>query len=559
LFSENSSELGVTPRSNSSVEGLIPFGPKNQHSQFDFHGIDAGFTNDPIGKTGRQGVNEDQFNSLGFNATVVPEHQLLNPGGSRGYVNAQLEKSSSNGVIFNRRIGEFEYKKGHNFTPGPRIYDERFTDSRLKKAEKIREERRKSRDIEGVASDALGLAPSQTGINLEDIGINPSSSQGATRNFRTERANQIKLLRAKGNSRASIHDLLNGDLTDAKVPASSAEEREAFINKNRKRNIFDKTSDFGKKIGGKIQKLGIAGVVASGFAPSLIENITGGVENPNASFGRAGAKIGSAIGGGISGAATGAVIGSSLGPVGTAIGGAGGAIFGFVSSLKDAEERIKDIEIDKDLQKFGKALEDVISGKSDLTPTRVKEINQGFKGIETDAKGKTTASADIKDVLIRLNPFSSRDDKRAALGRTNAAIDASFSKNQREGLLPQLPQLQAAAETTVSKIKLNPKSFSTTGDDGKPLSETDILSRKSSRFQAISNSGVAPIANKIAEARQISVKEVFDELDKVAQAANKDRIAFENNAGLLHRKRSISRGLRGLDRLLTPRRIPSKN
>lgn len=146
--------------------------------------------------------------------------------------------------------------------------------------------------------------------------------------FRQERTRELK---AQGLSGAALQQQRNKDLSRFRK------------GRNISKGIF-----YGSSALGSIGVLGGDFLKERGFK--------------NIQEGRAGrGDVG--LGGAISAAGVGASVGAVFGPLGIAVGGVAGAIYGYTSSIKQADEAIQKVKVDKVLERYSSQLAAIASGK----------------------------------------------------------------------------------------------------------------------------------------------------------------------------------------------------
>ena len=144
---------------------------------------------------------------------------------------------------------------------------------------------------------------------------------------------------------------------------------------------------------------GFAAIAAAEALPYFSEKIFGGAKNPGAY-----SRGASAFSGAVAGGTTGALLGSSFGPHGAAIGGIVGALAGAVGSLKNFDEELKNINLEKFNDQINKAIQgfDPLTGKF-KNAQQERNFNEGINKL---AENNTLPS--LEELAKRSEEGSSR-------------------------------------------------------------------------------------------------------------------------------------------------------
>lgn len=279
------------------------------------------------------------------------------------------------------------------------------------------------------------------------------------------------------------------------------------------------------------------GFVAAAFAPQILEHQFGSVSNPRGSQGAA--KYAAATGGAIQFGAVGAQVGLSAGPYGAAAGAVAGVIYGFVSTLTEANNQLKEIEFDKEFRKFSLALNDVVSGAVDVSHS-LGIVNSGIDRASTEAARRTEAAGFGSSFLSRnLGAYGRASEKAinfipSALGFNNIFSgqeelqkQAAIERRKQRGdiLAAQLPGIQQLGNRIAETVKLKPEDLEVTGQ----TSAAELERRRSARLQAFSDAGGKKIIETLADLQDIPVQQIADNFDRLVVSSNKARLQQESH------------------------------
>lgn len=395
-----------------------------------------------------------------------------------------------------------EYRKHSD--PTKRIKG-RNSSGRLEKARQLREQRAISRfDADDFVSK---FAPIDIPLSTDDEYIDPSND------FEIGRRIQPEVAAMEANK-----FLAGGyDLDSPKRKPGRFSRLASRLNRPVLSGMIGKVGKLSDKVGGfasgiiskhspdgKLSGLATAGLAtASAFAPQIIEQYTGSVEKPGR-YGVGGARIGAGVGGAIQYGGLGASLGSALGPVGTVFGGMTGAALGFVNAIKEADDKLRELDFQKDFDKMTNALEGVISGKMKLGGQAIGDVNRGLNRVNVEAAIKGSNAMGITGALGEY--FGLLD------GKTNRATEqATRSEALREKLVPIAPQLQEFGGQIAKSLRLTPEELGAGGKEG--------------RLAKFRQSGGKNIAENISVATDTSLNNVYESFDKMIIEADKERKA----------------------------------
>jgi hypothetical protein len=286
------------------------------------------------------------------------------------------------------------------------------------------------------------------------------------------------------------------------------------------------------------------GLLAAAFAPQILESRFGTGKHVQAASG--------AIATGAIGAQIGGMAG---GPIGAAVGAAAGGLLGFVTSLKDAENQIKEVEFDKDFNKFTVALNEVASGTVDFHTSLgvlTHGINQAgveaARRVETSnesllfgKKGDNTTLGKFQRIQEGIGPTDFFGNRKVDAKNINTQSIMEAEKRFREEaiqrqkqradiLAPQLPALQMVGQRIASDIKLKPEDLAVTSK----TTQAQLDARKRSRLAAFEGAGGEKIAQTIADIQGIPVEQVKQSFDRLIITTNQTRLMEEaRNKGVV--------------------------
>ncbi len=266
--------------------------------------------------------------------------------------------------------------------------------------------------------------------------------------------------------------------------------------------------------------------IGSAFAPQAIEHFTGSIENQK--YGKEYARKGAAIGGAIQYGGIGASVGSAFGPQGAIVGGMAGAAIGFVSALKEADDKLRDLDFQKKFDKMADALEGVVSGKVKLNRDSIGDVKRGLStanlksAIEASNTGGATGAVFnslenwSNGLRVKLGGVDSAPDRLTAATK---ARQQTRSQSLRDQLSPQAPMLKEFGNQIADSLK---------------LTKNDLrFGNQSGRIQKFKEAGGSDIAEGLANATGVSVKKIYAEFDKTILSLNEERTAREANSKAL--------------------------
>jgi TP901 family phage tail tape measure protein len=149
------------------------------------------------------------------------------------------------------------------------------------------------------------------------------------------------------------------------------------------------------------------------------------------------------IGGALSGAGIGAGIGVAFGPIGVAFGAAAGAALGFAQAVKETNQKLAEVELEKTFTKFQQQLEEFNSGKGG----NIASINSITRQVVDASINKTSKQFEqtfVDEGFNRVKAFGSR-----FLGLISGNTFGDLSATEYDFR----PKNQEIADTTLSNIK----------------------------------------------------------------------------------------------------------
>ena len=304
------------------------------------------------------------------------------------------------------------------------------------------------------------------------------------------------------------------------------------------------------------------GLLAAAFVPGLLESGFGTVDAPTGT--RNAARLAQGASGGVVGAALGGQAGFLAGgPMGAAIGAVSGGLIGLYRSLKEAQNRIDEIDFENSFKPFQSFLNDVANGRTKLDDTSRGRITGGLDIAEREARRRVAVAGNGGTYLDRANDFlgtgSFGNTTRAAtaslasgagLGLINRipqalgfekTITGNFTSTTRERkaeqarqaaeertkiLTPELPALQQIGEQIARGLKLSSSDVSI----GAGASADDIAASRRGRIDAFNRAGGEQIAQTISEINKLPIAQVYDQFDQLIISSNRLRHGQETAA-----------------------------
>jgi hypothetical protein len=516
--------------------------PEDVYGLSDMHGGMADYYGKSVprkdrmyqGNGPRSRINNQQWANIHDYANKVFE----DPEARRRFVEHQVSHSSASDTIYNQKIGLFEPRRGQLLSSRT---ETRNTEYRLDRAQELRDRRNglgNSKDIRKMSPDDI----------IGSWGIDVSSEYTDRKNIKQNdqpdvygigpNANRANLSDQERFNRSQRAKELRDQRTAKKLNPNSVDKKSSIFSRLRVPG-FDAVTN-------KLSKFGTVGLGVAAVGGGLSSYATDpifGTPDQIGKFSSTSIKSGAALSGTLAGAGSGAAIGSVFGPWGTAIGGAVGALAGFTKGLVDAENEIKQVEIEKDLKKFGTALEDILSGKSDFG-SKLHAVNTGLAAANKAAAITSGGTLATEQSGLTVRPLESIYDffKTTVTNKVSSTLgygnvlkpgeeiarnrENDFAKARKAQLEPLLPSLTGVAEGVASKIKL------TNGDISNARDSKDF----SGVQQKLEQSGIGNVVSSIAEAKGTSIKEVYESLHKVAIAANQETQIREKGISVLNQQ-----------------------
>jgi hypothetical protein len=294
-------------------------------------------------------------------------------------------------------------------------------------------------------------------------------------------------------------------------------------------NRIGKVAD---RLGGHAGNLGF---FASAFAPQIVEQSYGTVDQPKGT--REQAKYGQAAGGALTYGGIGAQVGGTFGAPGALLGGAAGAIYGFYTSLQEAEQRIKEIDFDKSFGSLRASLESAASGAEKLGDATNQVVSNLLATAGKEANRRADLESPGKNVVQRAFESIGKDPHKydvfglytKSTEEAERDIGTQRQAKRSEILTPQLPQLQQIGERIASEVRLG--SHQVTLPEG--ADQATIAARRESRIKSFQDAGGSQIAETIAEIQHIPLRQVYDNFDRIAVSANRLRIQQEGQGKVI--------------------------
>lgn len=227
-------------------------------------------------------------------------------------------------------------------------------------------------------------------------------------------------------------------------------------------------------------------------------------------------KTAKTIGGTLQGAAIGLTVGAAFGPWGAAIGAGAGALYGFVSSLKEATESIRDAKIGLAITTLGDKL-DVLSANPG-NALAAQQGNEAIQTIRTEGSEKAT-----KEATHFFTGFDASE------------YSALNKKELRSNLAGQLPGIVGSLNTDAERAGKNksPKDFKEGLDD---LTKTFLDGR-----QGLNRAMVETVASLRGVSVSEAVKGFIEVMKQSSDAARTAKERDKTNSDVFKVLSSVER------------------
>jgi hypothetical protein len=322
---------------------------------------------------------------------------------------------------------------------------------------------------------------------------------------------------------------------------------------------------FGRTLGRVGSGIASNGLLAAAFVPGLLEAGFGTVDAPRGSINAAKTAQGA------SGAITGAAIAGQAGllaggPIGAAIGAVAGGLIGLYTSLRDAQNRIEELNFEKAFRPFQSFLADVANGHTRLDAAGRGRLAGGLSAAEAEARRRVAVAGNGGTLLDRAGDFIpttgiggvartigadfARKNGLTALNQLpqllgfERTFSGNFTSTTRERkteaarqaaeerikiLTPELPALQQIGEQIAKGVKLNPQDVFV----GAGTTQEDLDARRRGRIESFNRAGGESIAQTIAEVNRLPINQVYEQFDQLIVSANRLRHTQEKSAEAL--------------------------